>query len=110
MGQTARELGVRVKEHERCACKRPTDAARLKKLENDSVIAAHAVLNGHDIEFDRPCVFKRGFKTYKQRLLAESFLIHTTPGVVNRHDGSELSPFLQAISPSQPSPTSTSRG
>ena len=108
VGQTARELGVRVKEHQRDACKRPTDAARLKKLENDSAIAAHAVLNGHDIEFDRPCVLKQGFKTYKQRLLAESFLIHTTPGVVNRHDGSELSPFWQAITPSQPPQTSTS--
>ena len=109
VGQTVRELGVRVKEHERCAGKRPTDETRLKKLENDSAIAAHAVLNGHSIEFDRPCVLKQGFRTYKQRVLAESYLIYTTPGVVNRNDGSELSPFWQTVSPSQPPQTSTSR-
>ena len=108
VGQTARELGVRVKEHERCSNKRPTDERSLKKLETDSAIAVHAVLNEHSIEFGRPCMLKNGFRTYKQRLFAESIFIHTTPGVVNRCDGSDLSSFWQAICLPKPGPTSSS--
>ena len=103
IGQTARELGVRVKEHERCARNRPTEETRLRKRENDSAIAVHAVLNEHDVEFERPFILKKGFRTHcLERLFAESLLIHTTAGVVNRCDGTDLSPFWQPICPPQP--------
>ena len=61
VGQTARDLMVRVREHERCAKKKPTDAMGLRRLENDSAMAAHVVSTGHLVEFDRTSVPKHGF-------------------------------------------------
>ena len=97
IGQTARELGVRMEEHKRCASKRPTDATQLKKLENDSAIALHAVLSQHRVAFDNLSLLKHGFKTYKQRLISESMFILSTPDAVNRSDGHDLSPIWQAV-------------
>ena len=97
VGQTARQLEVRVKEHERCAKKMPADLKILRKLEKDSAIALHAVFSNHQIDFENPKVLKYGFSTYKQRQLAEAILIQTTPNVVNRAEGSELSSIWQAL-------------
>ena len=106
VGQTARDLDVRVKEHRRCTTKLPIEATRLKKLENDSAIALHAMVNDHRIDFDHPHVLKHGFRTYKQRLVSEAVLITTTPSVVNRSDGFELSPIWRTLCPSHPPRTS----
>ena len=97
VGQTARQLDTRMKKHERCAKGKPTNAASLNKLENDSAIAAHALLNDHQVEFERPNVMKHGFRSYKERLLTEALLIHNTPNAVNRSDGLDISPIWHAI-------------
>ena len=96
IGQTSRQLDVRVKEHKRCATKLPTDVTRLKKLENDSAIALHAVLNDHKVAFDKPRLLKHSFRTHKQRLVTEALFINSTPDVINRSDGYELSSIWQA--------------
>ena len=97
IGQTARQLDVRVKEHKRCTKTRPNNPISLKKLENDSAIAAHALLNEHRVNFDQPSVLKQGFHTHKERLLTEALLINSTASAVNRSDGADLSPIWQAI-------------
>jgi hypothetical protein len=97
VGQTARQLNVRVKEHERCCKKQPRNAEQLERLERDSAIAVHALLTDHRVDFEQPKILKHGFRTYKERLLTEALLFNCTPYVVNRSDGSDLSAIWQSI-------------
>lgn len=79
IGQTARQLETRVKEHERCSLRPPKDAQQLRKLEMDSAIAAHAIFNHHQVDFEHPTILQRGFRNYKERLVSEALLIAKTP-------------------------------
>ncbi|MGL5622491.1 GIY-YIG nuclease family protein, partial [Cetobacterium sp.] len=93
VGQTARQLGVRMKEHERCTHTLPKTPEEWKKIESDSAIALHAIVSGHTLDVQKTRILKQGFKSFKHRLTTETLLINTTANVVNRSEGAELSPI-----------------
>ena len=65
----------------------------MKKLERDSAIAAHAIFEGHAIDFDNPKILRQGFRNHKERRFAEAILIDAEPSCVNRSDGIDLPPI-----------------
>ena len=96
IGQTGRQLQTRIKEHAKCTQKAPKNSTEIMSLERDSAIALHAISEGHVIDFKNPKILKQGFKSYKQRLVAEALFINAEPTCVNRSDGTELPSIWQA--------------
>ncbi|CAH8464949.1 unnamed protein product [Schistosoma rodhaini] len=52
VGETSRQLKVRLKEHKQCLKNVPKTSVDLRKLENKSAIALHALETGHMINFE----------------------------------------------------------
>ena len=62
-----------------------------KKLERDSAIALHSIVENHSIDFDNVQILQRGFTSHKARLIAESLAIARDPTCINRSDGADIS-------------------
>jgi hypothetical protein len=97
IGQTSRQLKVRVNEHKRHVRAAPRNARDLNKLERDSAIALHALTEGHRIDFDGVHIVEQNLNTHARRCCAESLAIHMTPGCVNRSDSVELSAIWSGL-------------
>ncbi|CAL8068596.1 unnamed protein product [Calicophoron daubneyi] len=82
-----------ITEHKRCGAKPPKNPAELDKLERDSAIAVHGLLEGHNIGYDNPSILERGLRSHGQRCVAE--VVHITRHIknVNRNTGCEISPI-----------------
>jgi hypothetical protein len=97
VGQTGRQLKTRVAEHRRCDKNPPKNSYELEKLEKDSAIALHALIENHKIDFDNPTILQEGFQSYAERCVAESIHIIHQPTSVNRNSGCDLSPIWQDL-------------
>ena len=97
IGQTSRQLKVRINEHKRLARNAPKTPELLKKLERDSAIALHALAENHTIQFDQATIIHSGLSSYPQRCYAESMAISAHPACVNRSEGFELSPIWSGL-------------
>lgn len=97
IGQTSRQLKVRINEHKRLARHAPKNSTQLQKLERDSAIALHALAESHNIDFDKATIIRSGLSSYRQRCLAESMAIANHPECVNRSEGFDLSPIWSGL-------------
>ena len=91
IGQTSRQLQVRLQEHKRCQKRKVNNQQALMKLHQDSAIALHALAEGHDIDFDSTKIIQHGFHTHAERLAAEALHINMNDNCINRIDGTTLS-------------------
>ena len=91
VGQTGRQLKTRITEHKRCGARPPKNPLELDKLERDSAIAVHGLLEGHNIDYDNPSILERGLHSHGQRCVAEA--VHITRHIknVNRNTGCVMS-------------------
>ncbi|CAH8865979.1 unnamed protein product [Trichobilharzia szidati] len=97
IGESSRQMKVRVNEHRLCTKRPPRNEVELKSLEKRSAIAMHAIESGHKIDFDNVEILGRGFHSHKERLTSEALHILTTSNAVNRKDGIDLSPIWQTL-------------
>ena len=91
IGQTARELGVRIAEHRRRTQRFPRNLMEYNALIKDSAIAGHALDTGHTINFSEIKILRQGFRCPMERMYAEAIEITKSRSAVNRIDGVELS-------------------
>ncbi|GAA50220.1 phospholipid-translocating ATPase [Clonorchis sinensis] len=96
MGQTARELHIRIGEHNRKINKPPRNADEYRALLKDSAIAEHALDTGHKIDLENVEVLRRGLRSTSQRLMAEAVEIAKHPSV-NRIEGVELARVWRTV-------------
>ncbi|VDP43754.1 unnamed protein product [Schistosoma mattheei] len=87
VGERSRQLNVRLKEQKQYLKNVPKSSADLKKLENKSAIALHALETGHKINFEGTEILQKGFNTHKERLTAEALYIRANKNSLNREDG-----------------------
>lgn len=98
IGQTSRQLKVRLTGHKRKRKKtRPSNETALKKLEWDSAIALHASAKGLKVDFDNTETFSTGFRTHTERPYAKSLTIGTCPNCSNRNEGAETSAIWMTL-------------
>ena len=90
IGQTMRELNVRVAEHKRRASKPPRNHYDYQRMLKDSAIARHAIDTGHSIDFQNVRIIKQGFTSGQERLYAEAIEIAKAKNSLNRMDGLEI--------------------
>lgn len=90
IGQTCRQLQVRMAEHKRHTKYPPRNETERKKLEKDSAIALHAVTENHTIDFDNVRILQAGFRSYAERMCAEALEISAHPNCVNRTEGVKI--------------------
>ena len=91
IGETSRQLKVRLSEHKRYTKLRTTSPSKIKKLEHDSAIALHAIAEGHQLQFDQTKVLQSGLPCFAERCCAEALAIQSQPACVNRNDSRNLS-------------------
>ena len=101
IGQTSRQLKTRIKEHQRLLRVRPSNQKQLKKLQNDSAIALHAIAESHTIDFQGTTIVQQGFRSHRERLCAESVHINTHATCINRSEGADISPIWSAAMTSE---------
>ena len=90
IGQTSRQLKIRMNEHLR-ACKRiPKNSIELMRMEKSSAIALHALTNNHKFSKENVTILQKGFHTHQERCVAESLHILSSENVLNRQDGLTL--------------------
>ncbi|CAH8541549.1 unnamed protein product [Schistosoma rodhaini] len=97
VGETSRQLNVRVKEHKQCLKHIPKSSDDVRKLENKSAIALHSLESGHTIDFDGTRILQKAFNSYKERQTAEALYIWANPNNINRRDGIQLAVPWQLI-------------
>jgi hypothetical protein len=97
IGETSRQLKVRIAEHKRNARLPPKSSTHLQKLEKDSAIALHALTENHNVLFDQATVVQRGLPIHAQRCCAEAIAIHTRRTCVNRNDSQHLSAIWSGL-------------
>ncbi|MGL4482279.1 MAG: hypothetical protein ACRCTW_07100, partial [Lactococcus garvieae] len=97
IGETSRQLKTRISEHERHTRCPPKNAAQFNKLEKDSAIALHSLLENHKVSFDDVKILYRNLPSHTERCCAEALAIHTSKNCVNRNDGKWLSPVWLAL-------------
>ncbi|CAH8631966.1 unnamed protein product [Schistosoma mattheei] len=97
VGETSRQLNVRVKEHKLCLKHIPKSSIDVKKLENRSAIALHSIESGHTVDFNGTRIIQKGFNSYKERLTAEALHIWANLNNINRRDGIQLAAPWQLI-------------
>ncbi|TNN21244.1 reverse transcriptase, partial [Schistosoma japonicum] len=90
VGETSRQLNVRLKEHILCSKHIPKSSNDILKLENKSAIALHSIESGHSIDFNGIKILQKGFNSYKERLTSEALHIWANPNNINRRDGVQL--------------------
>ncbi|GAA52086.1 hypothetical protein CLF_107319 [Clonorchis sinensis] len=96
IGQTARELHTRIRQHKRKINKPPRNADEYRALLKDSAIAEHALDTGHKIDLENVEVLRRGLRSTSQRLMAEAVEIAKHPSV-NRIEGVELARVWRTV-------------
>nr|CAH8860870.1 unnamed protein product [Trichobilharzia regenti] len=101
VGETSRQVNIRMKEHKQCLKVVPKSSADLKKLENNSAIALHSIETGHKIDFDKTKVLQKGFGSYQERLTAEALHIWVNPNSLNRREGVMLADAWQILTNKQ---------
>ncbi|GAA53624.1 hypothetical protein CLF_110644, partial [Clonorchis sinensis] len=72
IGQTARELHIRIGEHKRKINKPLRNADEYRALPKDSTIVEHALDMEHKIDLENVEVLRRGLRSTSQRLMAEA--------------------------------------
>nr|CAH8853292.1 unnamed protein product [Trichobilharzia regenti] len=97
IGESSRQVKVRVNEPRLCTKRPPRNEVELKSLEKRSAIAIHAIDSGHKIDFDNVEILGRRFHSHKERLTSEALHILTTLNAVNRKEGIALSPIWQTL-------------
>ncbi|MGL5624125.1 reverse transcriptase domain-containing protein [Cetobacterium sp.] len=92
VGQTNRELGIRIAEHRRLTKRAPRNNEDYQTLIKKSAIALHAFDTGHKVDFDNVKIVKCGFNNNHERLYAETIEISKqTTRAINRADAIDLS-------------------
>jgi hypothetical protein len=97
VGQTSREIKTRCSEHKQKCKHPPRNFEEHNRLKRDSAIAEHALMTGHDVDFDNPVILQKDFKCYKQRLHAEATQILLNKSAINRTHGVEISQIWNPI-------------
>ena len=97
IGQTSRQLQTQITEHRRKTKNPPRNPNQLHQLERDSAIALHALAESHSVDFENPKVLQYGFKSHKERMVAETLEISQHPSCVNRSDGKDISSVWLAV-------------
>nr|CAX83713.1 reverse transcriptase [Schistosoma japonicum] len=97
VGETSRQLNVRMKEHKLCLKHISQFSTDILKLENKSAIALHSIESGHSIDFDGIKILQKGFNSYKERLTSEALHIWANPNNINRRDGVLLAASWQLM-------------
>jgi len=80
VGETSRNLKVRVKEHEK-------DVEQAKILE--SAVAGHVFEKGHHIDFGNASIIQRETRNHN-RLFMEGLYIRKAPNTMNRNNGMDI--------------------
>ncbi|KER31127.1 hypothetical protein T265_02576 [Opisthorchis viverrini] len=96
IGQTARELHIRVGGHSRKINRPPRNAGEYRSSLDDLAIAEHAIDTGHKIELENVEVLRRGLRSTSHRLIAEAVEIAKHPSF-NRIEGVELASVWRTV-------------
>ena len=97
IGQTAWELHVRLKEHQRKLKKTPRNEQEYQALVRESAIACHSLDTGHKVDLDNVEIIRRGIKFAPQRLITEALEITRAQNSLNKVEGVELSKVWLAV-------------
>lgn len=95
MGETSKQLNMRLKEHEKCLKIIPESSVDLKKLENRSEITLQALETGHNISFEETKTLQKRFSIHKERLTTEAVHIWARMNSLNRKDSIQLATIWQ---------------